>query len=208
MWTPRKGRTFSILILLHLTPLAAAPAHAQTQRLARVRAASSYLRLLIAFGVQRSPTFRDIVHQLEQSDVVVEVQCGQFSGSTLVGRTALLAAQPDVRYVLVELDCPVTELPGFYALGHELHHALEIASAPSVVDGESLAQFFTEIGFQSRNANQFGQFETADAIDAGERIRHELFHPGDSTRRLARNFTKRGNNDHGHVSTGTTPLGH
>jgi hypothetical protein len=38
---------------------------------------------------------------------------------------------------------------------------------------------------------------------------HELFHPEDSTRRLAQDSTtKRGNNDHGHVSTGTTPLGH
>jgi hypothetical protein len=207
MWTPRKARIFSILIFLHLKLLDAAPAHAQT-RPPRVRAASPYLRLLIASGVERSPTFRDIVNQLEQSDLIVEVQCGLFKASTLAGRTVLLAAQGDVRYALVEVGCPVMSMPGLYTLGHELRHALEIASAPSVVDGESLAQFFTEIGFRNRYTNQYGQFETADAIDAGERIRHELFHPDDSTRSLAQNFTKRGNNDHGHVSTGTTPLGH
>jgi hypothetical protein len=209
MWTPRKARTFSMLIFLHLSLLAAAPAHAQGTRMQRVRAASPYLRLIIVSGVERSPTFHAIVDQLEQSDVIVEVQCGLFSGSRLAGRTVLLAAQPSIRYVLVEVGCPVTSVPALCTIGHELRHALEIASAPSVVDGESLAQLFTEIGFQSRITNPDGQFETADAVAAGERIHHELFHQEDSTRRLALDsITKRGNNDHGHVSTGTTPLGH
>ena len=107
MWTPRKARIFSILIFLHLSLLAAAPAHAQA------------------------------------------------GGRRIAGAV------------------------------------------------------FTEIGFQSRITNLDGQFETADAVAAGERIHHELFHPEDSTRRLAQDSTtKRGNNDHGHVSTGTTPLGH
>jgi hypothetical protein len=100
-------------------------------------------------------------------------------------------------------------LPALGTIGHEWRHALEIAWAPSVVDGESLAQLFTEIGFQSRITNLDGQFETADAVAAGERIHHELFHPENSARRLAQDSTtKRGNNDHGHASTGTTPLGH
>jgi hypothetical protein len=208
MWTPQKARTFSILVFSHLSLLAAAPAHAQAIRMPRVRAASPYLRLIIASGMERSPTFHAIVDQLEQSDVIAEVQCGQFNASRLAGRTVLLAVQPRIRYVLVEVGCPVMSVPALCTIGHELRHALEIASAPSVVDGESLAQLFTEIGFQSRITNLDGQFETADAVAAGERIHHELFHPEDSTRRLAQDSTKRGNNDHGHVSTGTTPLGH
>jgi hypothetical protein len=208
MWTPRKARTFSILTVLHLSLLAGAPARAQATDIPRVRAASPYLRLVIASGMERSPTFHAIVDQLEQSDVIVEVQCGQMNGSRLAGRTVLLAVQPGIRYVLVEVACPVTSVPALCIIGHELRHALEIASAPAVVDGESLAQLFTEIGFQSRITNLDGQFETADAVAAGERIHHELFHPEDSTRRLAQDSTKRGNNDHGHVSTGTTALGH
>jgi hypothetical protein len=149
-----------------------------------------------------------MVDQLEQSDVIVEVQCGQFSDSMLAGRTVLLSVQPGVRYVLVEVACPVMSVPALCTIGHELRHALEIASARSVVDGESLAELYTEIGFQTRNTNRYGQFETVGAVAAGERIHHELLHPDDSTRRLAQTFTKRGNNDHGHVSTGTTPLGH
>jgi hypothetical protein len=75
MWTPRKARTFGMLIFLHLSVLAAAPAHAQGTRMKRVRAASPYLRLIIASGMERSPTFHTIVDQLEQSDAIVEVQC-------------------------------------------------------------------------------------------------------------------------------------
>lgn len=92
-----------------------------------------------------------------------------------------------------------------------LHLSL-LAAAPAQVQagGRRIAgAAFIEIGFQSRITNLDGQFETADAVAAGERIHHELFHPEDSTRRLAQDSTtKRGNNDHGHVSTGTTPLGH
>ena len=73
----------------------------------RVRAASPYLRPIIASGTERSPTFSAIVDQLEQSDVIVEVQCGQFGGSRLAGRTVLLAVQPGIRYVLVEVGCPL-----------------------------------------------------------------------------------------------------
>jgi hypothetical protein len=95
MWTPRKARIFSILIFWHLSLLAAAPAHAQGARMQRVRAASPYLQVIIASGLERSATFHAIVDQLEQSDVIVEVQCGQFSGSRLGGpyRPARRASQ-------------------------------------------------------------------------------------------------------------------
>jgi len=163
MWTPWKARTFSILIFLHLSLLAAVPAHAQATRM----------------GLDGWPDVRSNWRSSPSS------------------------------YVVVEVGCPVMSGPALCTIGHELHHALEIASAPSVVDSESLAQLFTEIGFHSRMTNPDGQFETADAVAAGERIHHELFHPEDFTRRLAQDSTtKGGNNDHGHVSTGTTSLRH
>ena len=158
----------------------------------RVRAASPFIRLLIASGIERSPTFRAIVDRLEASDLIVEVQCGHFSGSLLAGRTVLLSARPHVRYVLVEVGCPVSSVPALSTIGHELRHALEIASARWVVDGERLAEHYTQIGYQNRGSktSSYGQFETADALDAGERIHHELFHPAELTRSLAQVVTK------------------
>jgi hypothetical protein len=172
-----------MVLLLFFALLAAAPARVQAASTVRVRSSSPYLKLLITSGVEQSPTFRDIVERLEVSDLIVEVECGRFTGSTLAGRTAL----PGVRYVLVEVGCPLSSAPALATIGHELRHALEIASARWVVDDETLALFYTQIGFQNRAARtaSYGQFETTDALDAGERVHHELFHP-DVTRGLTR----------------------
>ena len=94
--------------------------------------------------------------------------------------------------MLVEIGCPVTSVPALGTLAHELSHALEIASARWVVDGETLARLYDQIGFPTYGpaTAAFGQYETADALDAGERVHHELFHPSEPTRRLARILTK------------------
>ncbi|HVZ21817.1 MAG TPA: hypothetical protein VG871_12175 [Vicinamibacterales bacterium] len=178
-------------LLLLLCSTRGARAQAPPQAVEHVRTDSPPLRRAIASGVERSPTFRRIVDRLEQSDVIVEVQCARFAESTLAGRTVLLSAQPGVRYVLVEIACSLTSPTSLYMIGHELRHALEIADAPWVVDGPTLAELYRDIGFPTcgLNTKTFGKFETAAALDAGERVHHELFHPGDPARRVAAGAT-------------------
>jgi hypothetical protein len=173
-----------MVLLLPFALLAAAPARVQAGSTQRVRSSSPYLKVLIASGVERSPTFRDIVERLEASDLIVEVECGRFTSSMLAGRTALLAALPGVRYVLVEVGCPLSSAPALATL--------EIATARWVVDDETLALFYTQIGFPNRAAKMasYGQFETSDALDAGERVHHELFHPAELSRALTQLVTK------------------
>jgi hypothetical protein len=178
-------------VLLTLLPAASVPA--QAEEMQRVRTDSPYLRLVIASGMRRSPTIRAIVGQLEQSDLIVAVECGRFTNATrLAGRTALLSAQPTVRYVGIEIACPVMSVPALCAIGHELWHALEIATASWVVDDETLAHLYEQIGFPTDGTNTiaYGQYETAEALDAGERVHHELFHPSESTRQFAQSVTK------------------
>jgi len=174
------------MLLLFLT---ATSAQAQSVSFQRVRTDSRYLRLVIASGIERSPTFRRIVDRLERSDLIVEVQCGYFTRSNLAGRTVLLAAQPGVRYVLVEISCG--SVPAVHMLGHELRHALEIADTPWVVDGPTLARLYQGIGFPTCGPASLkdGEFETAAALEAGERVHHELFHREEPAR-VARNATK------------------
>ncbi len=188
MGTYRWTRTFTLLLLLLLP---ATVARAQADSFERVRTDSRYMRVMLASGIERSPTFRSIVERLERSDLIVEVQCAHFVGSQRAGQTVLLSAQPGVRYVLVELACWAGSGPSLHMLGHELRHALEIASASWVVDGPTLAQFYQSIGFRSGPAliETFGEFETADAIEAGERVHRELFHP-EAPASLARNAAK------------------
>ena len=189
METHRWLRTFALSFLLLLP---AAYAQAQAGGPQRVRTDSRYLRLVVASGIERSPTFRRIVDRLEQSDVIVEVQCGYFTGSQRAGRTVLLSAQPGVRYLLIEIACWASSGPSLHMLGHELRHALEIADTPWVVDGGTLAQLYQTIGFPTPGSTwteTFGEFETAAALEAGERVHRELFHPEDPAR-VARNATK------------------
>jgi hypothetical protein len=187
METHRWLQRVAFLVLLLLL---SAPAHAR--KLERLRPASKELRLLILSGMQRSQTFSALVDRLEASDLIVEVQCARFTTSRLMGRTALLSAQPSVRYVLVEIACPTTATSAITILGHELHHALEIASAPWVVDVRSLGRLYSQIGFATCGwpPGGFGEFETEDAVDAGDRVHYELFHPAASTRRVAQVITK------------------
>ena len=151
-----------------------------------VRTDSPYVRVVITSGIERSPSFRALVDQLEHSDLIVEVQCARLNDSRLAGRTVFLSAQPTVRYVLVEIECPAM----LRIVAHELSHALEIATARWVVDSETLAQLYGQIGFPTYGpAAPCGQYETADALDAGERVHHEHLHATEPTR-LARILTK------------------
>jgi hypothetical protein len=183
METPKWLQRVALLLLL-LIPAAPAQAHKPD----RVRGDREDVRLLISKGMRRSPTFSAIVDRLEASDLIVEVQCGHFTSTMLAGRTMLLSARPSVRYVLVEFACPMSEAAALEILGHELRHALEIASAPWVVDEPSLEKLYTRIGFSP--CLSVGNFETADALEAGLRVHHELFHPAASTRRVAQSMTK------------------
>jgi len=193
------------LLMLLLLMLPAAPLRAEGV-MQRVRTDSPYVRVVITSGLERSASFRTIVDQLEQSDLIVEVQCARLNDSRLAGRTVFLAAAPTVRYVLIEVNCPVAHR----ILAHELSHALEIAQAPWVVDGDTLAKHYGQVGFPTYGptASDCGLFETADALDAGERVHHELLHPSEPTRRLARILTKRGNDDERYVSTGSPAVSH
>ena len=145
------------------------------------------MRRLISAGIERSTTFGAAVRRLDASDLIVEVQCGRFRQSSRLGRTVLLTTRPGVRYVLVEIACGLTPDAGLQILGHELRHAVEIADAPWVVDEPSLGRHYTHIGFSTcavQGAGH-GEFETAGALEAGDRVHYELSHPDASTRRIA-----------------------
>ena len=59
-------------------------------------------------------------------------------------------------------------------LGHELQHAFEIASTPSIVDDATLADAYKRIGFLSGKLGNSLAFETVAALQAGDRVRREF----------------------------------
>jgi hypothetical protein len=93
------------------------------------------------------------------------------------GRIGILSAVGQRRYLMIELACDRSEPVQMATLGHELHHALEIAGEPSIVDARTLAQFYARVGRASRPMGRTQTFETQAAADTGARVRHQLLTP-------------------------------
>jgi hypothetical protein len=166
MRTPDCFCTLVTAVLLSMA--AAPPATAATP--VHVRTASPALRTLIDAGIEHSPTFRDLVNQLESSDVVVYVSFKTFDESSLAGRIQFVGSAGGRRYLQIFV-APLPDLACIAILGHELRHAVEIAAAHSVVDAASLARCYARIGF--RVAPHADWFDTQDAVECGRRVLRE-----------------------------------
>lgn len=171
---PRRWRLTAVLASASIGALAAAAPEASargtenTSRIVRLRAADDTAASLLRIGIARSATFRQIAAELERSDVVVYVQARPMR---LPGQLQFVAARGGLRYVRVSVRTPAVDAVLVAWLGHELYHALEIASAPEVVDEASLIQYYERIGSVYRSA---AVIETGRAQLAWRRILDEV----------------------------------
>jgi hypothetical protein len=152
----------------------AAPAFAQAPAVPHVRAHAE-VAALVADAARQSPTIQGLIDQLQTLDVTVYVRRQRFPQSELEGRTGLLSTVGTHRYLVIELACGRAQVSEMATLGHELFHAVEIASDPSIVDRRALAAFYTRIGFQTDNSTGGQAFETNGASRVGRQVRRELF---------------------------------
>jgi hypothetical protein len=168
-------------VLLMVILLIASPAIAQpVQKSPHVRPHADLVEL-VSDAARQSPTIQALIDRLETLDVTVYVRRQRFAQSELYGRTGLLANVDHHRYLVIELACGRTRVTDVSTLAHELFHAVEIASEPSVVDIRSLAAFYTRTGFRTDNTVGQQLFETVGASEAGRQALRELF----STPRVA-----------------------
>jgi hypothetical protein len=136
----------------------------------RVRGADRTAEEAIARAVASSAIVRDLVAQLEQSDLVVYVHIVPFmSGAD--ARTTFLSANAGVRYLRVSLHPSAQGREQIILLGHELQHAREIAAAKEVRDRWTFRALYRRIGLRRLAETAF---ETAAAIEIATAIRQEL----------------------------------
>ncbi len=126
-------------------------------------------RPLLQCGLEKSPTIRRLAAALEATDVVVllELRNDMKVGS---GELRLMTAAAGVRRLLVRIDARNPLPDRLKWLGHELQHALEVASAPEVRDNAAMVHLFTRIGTLIDNG-----FETDAAMRAGHEAFREVF---------------------------------
>jgi hypothetical protein len=164
------GVTFVILLV------SAAAVRAQTpQPLAapHLRPNTRDERALLDELLERSITGRALAARLEQSDLIVYIRLRPL-GSRIDGRIGLLSAAGGRRFFVVEVarDRPINTL--LVSLAHELHHACEIADAPSIVDVPTLLAFYARVGIQMSAILGQTTYETSAAAGVGAQVRSEL----------------------------------
>lgn len=144
----------------------------------RVRTTDRRVRALIDEAVQASPSLRALVERLEQSDVVVYVQCEASAPSPIAGRLTFITTAGGLRYVLVRLRPQRSHPQQVALLAHELQHAVEIAERPAIVDDTSLAREYARFG-HIRFSSPTGAvaFDTSAAVEMGRRVLTELTRP-------------------------------
>ena len=158
---------FTLLSLAALEP---------SLRITHVRAMAPSVRELLVRGVARSPSLRVLIDRLERSDVIVYLYDDRSPGATFDGRLTFMSAAGGYRYVQVRVVLRRDERRNISTLAHELHHAVEIAERPSIVDQQTFARAYAQIGHALPPPPGARQgFDTIAAVSTGDRVSRELW---------------------------------
>lgn len=162
------SRLFVVLLLTHI-----GSQEAVAQPSSPIRVLDRRLAGALQSTLERSPTLKAIVDELEQSDVIVHVMAMPASmRHPHSGRLAFVTAAGGRRFVRVTIDPHLSPAQRASLLGHELFHAVEVAREGSVVDQAAFASFYQRVGQSSGHGSLC--FDTAGAQDAGQRVLAEV----------------------------------
>lgn len=135
-----------------------------------VRGTDASTREWLRIGAAESPTFRGLLARLVASDLIVYIGVVDRIIGASAGQLYFVIATPSARYVRIEVVADGNEREMVALVGHELQHAVEIASAPRVRDRQSMALLYLGMG-ENRNHSHF---DSVAARVTQERVRSEL----------------------------------
>jgi hypothetical protein len=170
-------RRFLPFLAAVVTLLAVVPgAHAADVSSAtmHVRTNEPDIATLIREAMQKSPSFRLLVERLNSSDVIVYVRSVRQLPPGVDGHLTFMGVAGGRRYVVVSLDWGRSRLRQTATLGHELQHAVEIAERRDIVDSPSMQLAYEGFGEEGDWRPKGRSFDTAAAIQAGDRIWKEM----------------------------------
>jgi hypothetical protein len=136
----------------------------------RVRAFDAVALEVLQAAITCSPTVARAVSDLQASDLIVGIEAHPFK-TNLAGELRVLAASAGVRHVRIRLQTPNAKQDLMWILGHELHHALEVAAAAEVRDAATQRAFYVRAGWEREGG---GRFETDGALEAGRLVAREI----------------------------------
>jgi hypothetical protein len=150
------------VVTLAVVPTALWASQTDPLTAAHVRALNKAATEVLADAREHCPTIRQLIHDLDQSDVVAYLVVTPFM-KLATADTRFLSAAGGFRYVVMTVNALNDTETRAAWLAHELQHALEVAHAPEVTDTASLEALYRRIG---RPASDNG-WETEEAVQTG-----------------------------------------
>jgi hypothetical protein len=156
----------------HVTPLVPTAAYLVLDAPdRRVRAPEARVRTLLAYGFHRSPTFADLLLSLNHSDVIIYIESVMTLPREVMGRITIVPFAGKDRYLRIQIRADLPRREAIALLGHEMRHAMEIASEPAARDADGLIKLYERIGHSSGGEHSY---DTAAARETGRRILGEI----------------------------------
>jgi len=137
--------------------------------LPRIRTHDIDIARAVRHGYDASPTLRQIVQTLQQSNVVVYLDRHNRFRHDEAAYLRFAGTTSGLRYVRVSLSTRLNERELTVFVAHELMHAVEIAAAEQVVDEHTLKQLYCRIGSPVHHG-----FDTDAARHVTEIVSEEL----------------------------------
>jgi hypothetical protein len=171
----------ALLIAVGLAAHVQADGLRATNPTTRVRPMDKRVEALLATGMDRSATFRQLVRRIEASDVIVYVEARHDLRDGLGASMRFITRSATHRFLRVQLNASSTSHTQVALLGHELQHVVEVADHPEVRSSEDVRDFYRRTGVRTGT----DAFDSEAARHAGYLVRAEISRkPGDL--RLAR----------------------
>ena len=136
-----------------------------------VRGTTARMSEMLRDASKRSSTFAALMATIDASDVIVHVEEVRQLPVGIDGRLTFVHAAGGVRYLRVQILGGRGTIDTMSTVGHELQHAVEVATQPNVRDLASFATLYMQIGDQPIRSDRY---DTAAAREAGRRIRNEM----------------------------------
>jgi hypothetical protein len=167
-WNRHVKRVSVVLVMLGVSPRSGA-SDEPTQAFPRVRGATPSVSETLRLAAERSPTFQSLVTTIEGTDGIVYVHRGQCGRQVLSCLLLTITKAADYRMLHIKIDERRKDHDLMVSIAHELRHAVELLSDPTIADSTAAQNFYHRGAPKETYA-----FETQAAIETELRVDEEL----------------------------------
>lgn len=142
--------------------------------LVRVKPVDTEMRRLVTDGYQRSATFRALIAEIHQTNVIVAIQFGLCANGRVRSCVTNVDGDERQRHVRIKVNTRTTDDRLIATVAHELQHALEIAREPQVWNAQQALALYRRIGIGKCREGLSERCETQAALEIERSVNDEL----------------------------------